>query len=51
VEAEIVAFVMDVAGHAANPAATEPGPEDCAYGGEEQAGDDEEFSEIRHGFG
>src|SRR3569833_540545 len=49
VETEAVALVMDIAGQAANPAAAEPGPEDRAGGGDEEAEDDEEFAEIGHG--
>jgi hypothetical protein len=47
-EAEIVARVMDVAGQSAEPAAAEAGPEQGAEGGNEEAGNDEKFSEIGH---
>lgn len=48
-EAEIFARVMDVARQAPDPAAAKAGPEHGADGGEEDAGDDEEFSEVGHG--
>jgi len=48
VEAEVVAFVVDIAGQSAKPAAAEAGPEQGACGGDEQADDDEEFSEVGH---
>jgi hypothetical protein len=49
-EAEVVAFVMDIAGHAANPAATEAGPKDRPDSRNEEAGDDEKFAKVRHVF-
>jgi hypothetical protein len=48
VEAEVVAFVMDVAGQAAKPAAPEARPKYRADGGDEEAEDDEEFAQIWH---
>lgn len=47
-EAEIVACVMDVTRQAAEPAAAEPGPDQHADGGYQQAYDYQEFSEVVH---
>lgn len=49
-ETEVVAFVMDIAGQSAEPAATESAPEYGTRGGDAKADDDEEFSEVGHGF-
>ena len=48
-EAEIVALVVDIARQATDPAAAKAGPDQCADGGDQHAGDDEEFAEIVHG--
>jgi hypothetical protein len=48
VEGEVAAGVMDVAGEAAEPAATDPGPEEGADGGQKEAGEDEEFADVTH---
>lgn len=47
-ETEVVAFVIDVAGESAEPAFAETRPEQGAHGGDDEAGDDEQFSQIRH---
>ena len=45
---EIFARVVDIAGQTAKPSAAKAGPDQCADGGDGQAGDDEEFAEVVH---
>jgi hypothetical protein len=49
VETEIPFRVMNVSGEAAEPAFAEAGPEQRPDDGQEQADDNQEFSEIGHG--
>jgi len=39
---------MDITGEAAEPASTDPGPEEGPDGGQKEAGEDEEFADVGH---